>query len=114
MEPLGIETLADLKVGQDLREHISFFGLNFILNETQVTKDDNYDDVVDYLKNGKGPLTNPGVEIIGFLKTMASKDKLNYPDVELVVTNSIYNEGMYCLNSQKKFQKTKILEAIKL
>lgn len=95
MEPLGIHNLADLKVGQGLKDHVSFLGLNFILNGTHAIADEHYDAAVDYLKNGKGPLTNPGIEVVGFLKTEASKDKHYQPDVELLFTNSIYNKGMH-------------------
>lgn len=94
MEPFGITTLSDLKIGQTLKDHLSFIGLNFILNETHAVNDNKYDEVIDYLRNGKGPLTNPGIEMIGYVKTEASKEKHYQPDVEFLFTNSIYNKGM--------------------
>lgn len=93
LELLGIETLVDLKVGHDLKDQMSFLGLNFILNGTQTAGDPHYDEVVDYLKNGHGPLTTPGIEIIGFIKTEASKEQHDQPDVELLFTNKLYNKG---------------------
>lgn len=73
---------------------MSFIGLNFVLDESHKAKeDDKYDEVIDYLKNGEGPLTNPEIEVIGFLKTEASKEKHHYPDVELLITRDIYNKG---------------------
>lgn len=93
LEPLGIETLADLKVGHDLKNQMSFLGLNFILNGTQTAADPHYDEVVDYLKNGHGPLTTPGIEVIGFVKTEASKEQHDQPDVQLLFTNKLYNNG---------------------
>lgn len=94
MEPLEIHTVVDLKVGQHLKDQLSFIGLNFLLNETHGTEDEKYDAAIDYLKNGKGPLTNPGIEIVGYVKTEASKDHHEQPDVELLVTNNIYNKGI--------------------
>lgn len=95
MEPFGIATLSDLKVGQTLKDQLSFIGLNFILNETHAVMDEKYDEVIDYLRNGKGSLTNPGIEVVGYVKTEASREKHDQPDVELLFTNSIYNKGMY-------------------
>lgn len=48
---------------------------------------------MDYLKYGKGPLTTTGVELVGFLQTEASKSKTPYPDVQLLISSNIYNQG---------------------
>lgn len=82
-----------MKVGHGLKDHLAFIGLNFVFNETNEEAHKDYDAVVDYLKNGKGPLTSLGVEALGFLKTEASKEKADYPDVEFLITTDIYNKG---------------------
>ncbi|KAJ8958498.1 hypothetical protein NQ318_002292 [Aromia moschata] len=85
--------VADLKVGHNLKDHIAFVGLNFVFNETAKEVHEGEDSVVDYLKNAKGPLTTAGAEVLGFLKTEISKDKSDYPDVELLITMDLYNKG---------------------
>ncbi|XP_018569548.1 glucose dehydrogenase [FAD, quinone] [Anoplophora glabripennis] len=93
LEHLEIQPVADLKVGHGLKDHLAFIGLNFVFNETNDQLHKDYDAVVDYLKNGKGPLTSLGLEAIGFVKTEASKEKTDYPDVEFLITTDIYNKG---------------------
>ncbi|KAG5900287.1 hypothetical protein JTB14_000814 [Gonioctena quinquepunctata] len=93
LEHLQINPVADLKVGKHLKDQISFIGLNFIFNETGHSDLQKHKILVDYLKNGKGPLTSAGIEAVGFIKTEASKEKADYPDIELIVTKDIQNKG---------------------
>lgn len=82
-ERLHIETVADLKVGHNLRIRPSFIGLDFIYKEPKLQEFDNYVNTLNYLKDGKGPLTSPGIEVLAYLKTDVSKDPVSYPDIEL-------------------------------
>ncbi|KAJ8985230.1 hypothetical protein NQ317_018259 [Molorchus minor] len=93
LDHLDIHPAVDLKVGHGLKDHIAFIGLNFVFNETKKEVTEAEDVVVDYLKNGKGPLTSTGAEVLGFLKTELSKDKSDYPDVEFLITTDLYNKG---------------------
>nr|XP_023011601.1 glucose dehydrogenase [FAD, quinone]-like isoform X1 [Leptinotarsa decemlineata] len=92
LEQLHITPVADLRVGKNLKDQVGFIGLNFILNETSKVHGES-EFLMEYLKNGKGPLTSAGIEAVGFLKTDASKEQAHYPDIELLISNNIYNRG---------------------
>lgn len=91
LEKLDIHVAEDLKVGHDFKDHIAFVGVNYILNETNA--EESKEELVEYLKNGKGPLTSVNVEGLGFIRTPISKDKPDYPDVELIFVPQAYNVG---------------------
>ncbi|KAJ8958502.1 hypothetical protein NQ318_002296 [Aromia moschata] len=162
LEHLHIPVLADLMVGHNFKDHLSFIGLNFVIqpshghhvelppkesnsdhmlfhdhehhelhHDKTMTHDnikqpeqghhdkihydntngdipslyqrygileghrecDRENDIVEYLKNRKGPLTTTGLELVGFLKTEHSRDKTDYPDVGILVTRNLYNKG---------------------
>ncbi|XP_018569540.1 glucose dehydrogenase [FAD, quinone]-like [Anoplophora glabripennis] len=99
LKELNISVVSDLKVGYNLKDHVSFIGLNFVVNNTNIESDGHecHSAVVDYLKYGKGPLTTTGLELVGFLQTEASKIKAHYPDVQLLITRNIYNQGHHHL-----------------
>ncbi|XP_071448275.1 glucose dehydrogenase [FAD, quinone]-like [Hetaerina americana] len=92
LSQLGIPVIADLRVGENLQDHIASGALNFIVNESvslgtnKVINDPNT--IVDYAQERKGPLTVPGgVEAIAFVNTRLPRkpeDRVNdFPDVEL-------------------------------
>lgn len=91
--------VSDLKVGYGLKDHVSFLGLNFLVNATDCEMSKLHqshgcrNDVVDYLKYGKGPLTTTGVELVAFLQTEAFKSQPSYPNIQLLVTRNVYNQG---------------------
>lgn len=94
---MKIPVLANLKVGFNLKDHVAFQGLRFVYNNSH---DHTYfehtnEDLVKYLKEGSGPLTSNGIEMIAFLKTPKSKEKSKYPDIELVMKRDYYLPGMY-------------------
>lgn len=69
-----------------MRDHVAFQGIHFVYNTSHdpVYYKHNHDDYMKYLKDGLGPLTANGLELVGFLKTHISKDKAKYPDIQLV------------------------------
>lgn len=83
LEKLGIPVLQDLNVGQYFKNHVGFFGLDYIYNGTipQYTPSE-LDEVVDYLKNGKGRLSTNGFETIGYIRTNLSPYEKR-PDLEI-------------------------------
>ncbi|XP_019869159.1 glucose dehydrogenase [FAD, quinone] [Aethina tumida] len=95
LKKLDIECVSDLEVGKHLKDHMGFNGLNFIYNSSTHDhhKFNNHDDVVLYLRDGKGPLTAVPNEVIGFVKSEASKDPSDYPDLQLSFTPDIFNHG---------------------
>ncbi|CAH0548913.1 unnamed protein product [Brassicogethes aeneus] len=98
LEQLHIDVVSDLPVGLHLKDHMGFNGLNFIYNDSHVEQQlkkifGNEGEVIDYLKSGHGPLTSVPNEVIAFLKTEASKDHSDYPDLQLLFTSDIFNHG---------------------
>lgn len=73
-------------VGQNLRDHICFYGLNYKLffdwDQTQLAYLTSID---DFIVRGKGPFTTlGGVEGIGFIRTNYSSYVPEAPDIEFM------------------------------
>uniref|UniRef100_A0AAR5Q9H8 Glucose-methanol-choline oxidoreductase N-terminal domain-containing protein n=1 Tax=Dendroctonus ponderosae TaxID=77166 RepID=A0AAR5Q9H8_DENPD len=95
LKPLNIECLSDLKVGKNLIHHVVFAGLKYVYVDANHLKTSGYySKEIDYLRNGRGPLTSTGVDVIGFIKTEFSKGRHLYPDVELLVTSSQIGDNL--------------------
>lgn len=87
LKHLKIEPVADLQVGKHLIHH-AVFPITYLYNTTHHTEPPfYYSKEIDYLRNGRGPLTSTGIDVISFIKTEYSKGRHAYPDVELLVTS---------------------------
>ncbi|XP_038217466.1 glucose dehydrogenase [FAD, quinone]-like [Zerene cesonia] len=91
LESFGINVIQNLPVGQTLYDHISFPGLTFLLNATQLTlaerKIATLQNTVQYTQYGDGPMSSlAGVETIGYIKTQESNELGDVPDIELIGT----------------------------
>lgn len=97
LEYFKIPVVANLKVGYNLKDHLAFQGLRFVYDNTHdhTFYEHSHDDLVRYLKDGAGPLTSNGIEMLAFLKTPKSKDKTKYPDIELIMKRDYYLPGMF-------------------
>lgn len=102
LDELGIELIEDLPVGQNMHDHIAFTGLVFKLNKhislshRTVLRPSSF---MNWMMNGTGPLASlGGVEGIAYIKTKMSKDKVNYPDVELLFIGGSLNSDMGLVN----------------
>lgn len=90
LEEMNIDVLADLPVGYNLQDHITFSGNAFIVNETKICVNEltaaSPLAAAAYL-GGAGPLTLPGGAAgLAFIKTNFSTDyAINRPDIELVM-----------------------------
>ncbi|XP_067124760.1 glucose dehydrogenase [FAD, quinone]-like, partial [Centruroides vittatus] len=115
-----IPVKSDLPVGNNLIDHVSTLGLQFIVDtytfkETRITKED----FMDILINGTGPLTSlGGVEVIGFANSKYNKD-LDWPDLEIfwvsrsVSSDSVLREMSGAVEELKKiFEKYSYLDTI--
>lgn len=93
---MKIPVLANLKVGYNMRDHISFQGLRFVYNTSydDIYYHHKHDFYTNYLRDGSGPLSANGLEMIAFLKTHKSKDKSKYPDIELLMRRDYYVPGL--------------------
>ncbi|XP_015370218.1 PREDICTED: glucose dehydrogenase [FAD, quinone]-like [Diuraphis noxia] len=88
LEPLGINTISDLRVGDNLQEHPSYANLAFTVNQTVgLIPDRIYKRGIRELFNfndGNGWLTTMGCEGLGYIKTKYNKDPGDIPDIEYI------------------------------
>lgn len=88
----GIKVLKDLPVGRNLMDHVALGGLAFIVNDTSSIKTqrilENPNNLYDFLKHHKGPLTIPGgTEALAFFDLSRPNDINGHPDLELLFIN---------------------------
>ncbi|KAL4149873.1 hypothetical protein QTP88_003724 [Uroleucon formosanum] len=88
LEPLGINTISDLRVGDNLQEHPSYANLAFTVNQTVgLIPERLYKQGIRTLFNffdGNGWLTTMGCEGLGYVKTKYNKDPGDVPDIEYI------------------------------
>ncbi|XP_018569546.1 glucose dehydrogenase [FAD, quinone]-like [Anoplophora glabripennis] len=87
---LGIPLIQDLPVGQTLYDHIAYLPLIFRINETMIPSTQALEPIesLKWLINGTGVLSSlGGVEALAYIKTDASKEVEDYPDIELILAS---------------------------
>jgi len=88
LEPLGIKTISDLRVGDNLQEHPSYANLAFTVNQTVgLIPERIYKQSIREFFNffdGNGWLTTMGCEGLGYVKTKYNKDPGDVPDIEYI------------------------------
>lgn len=88
LEPLGIHTVSDLRVGDNLQEHPAFASLAFTVNETVGLIPDRL--IKEILRqtfnflDGTGWFTTMGCEGLGYVKTKYNTDAGDIPDIEYI------------------------------
>ncbi|KAJ6636113.1 Glucose dehydrogenase [FAD, quinone] [Pseudolycoriella hygida] len=86
---LNIPVIQDLKVGYNLQDHVTFNGLDFLVDRPVTINERNVQNpvhVLDYVFRGVGPYTIPGgAEGLAFVKTSNSTFAADYPDIEIVL-----------------------------
>ena len=94
---LGIPILSDLRVGDNLQDHVGLGGLTFVVNEPVSLKKDRFETfsvMMEYVLNEKGPMTNPGVEGLAFVNTKYADSSDDYPDMQFhFAPSSINSDG---------------------
>ncbi|XP_015180329.1 PREDICTED: glucose dehydrogenase [FAD, quinone]-like isoform X2 [Polistes dominula] len=94
LEELGITVISDLRVGDNLQDHVSVGGLSFTINDTITLKKERLVSVpilLNYLINNEGPLTNPGIEALAFINSKYADPSGAYPDIELHLLAGLIN-----------------------
>lgn len=94
LEQHGIPVKVPLEgVGKNLQDHMEFLGLNFLVNNTEALyHPDLKANLKLWLTEGKGPLTRTqNIEALAYLKTKASKEAKDYPDMELQFISRPFN-----------------------
>lgn len=98
LEPLGIKTIRDLRVGDNLQEHPAFAGLNFVINETiSFIPDRIYRNIIGEIfkiyEKKSWMLVLP-CEGIGYVKTKYNTHAGDVPDIEYIfIPTSIAGES---------------------
>ncbi|XP_019697172.1 glucose dehydrogenase [FAD, quinone] [Harpegnathos saltator] len=81
----GIPVISDLRVGDNLQDHVGLGGLVFTVNESiTVTKDrfQTFSVMLEYVLRERGPMTSSLVEGLAFLNTKYADSSGDYPDVQ--------------------------------
>lgn len=90
LRKMNIPVIQDLRVGQNVYDHLAFLALIFTMNTTGIAitpNNLNIQNMKEWLVAGKGPLSLPsGVEGLAFVKTSVSEEEHDHPDIELVVS----------------------------
>lgn len=104
LERVGLDCVQDLAVGHNLKDHVAFLGLNFVSNET-VPEENHKENLISWLKDGKGPLSHVGIEAFAFLKTEISKDLPDYPDIDFKLLPHPMNIGHEAVKNEFNIRK---------
>lgn len=93
----GIPILADLRVGDNLQDHVGLGGLTFLVNEPiTVTKQrfQNFPVMMEYILKERGPMTTPGVEGLAFVNSRYADKSGDYPDIQFhFAPSSVNSDG---------------------
>ncbi|KAJ3664212.1 hypothetical protein Zmor_008399 [Zophobas morio] len=108
LDKFDIPVVAELNVGRRFIDHVAFIGLSLFYKNTTLGKEDETDEIIEYLQKGKGPLSVPGSETVAYFKTDASNHRKRYPDIELF----FYSEKPSPTANSFRF-KPEILESFK-
>lgn len=79
----GIPVISDLRVGDNLQDHVGLGGFTFIVDEPISLKRDRFQTlpvIMQYILNQRGPMTNSGVEGIAFVNSRYADN--DYPDIQ--------------------------------
>lgn len=96
--PLGIKTVSDLRVGDNLQEHPAFAGLAFLVNETvSFVPDRIFRDLINEafkINEKRSFMTTLPPEGVGYVKTKYNTDVGDIPDIEYIfLSTSLAGEG---------------------
>ncbi|KAH0950022.1 hypothetical protein HN011_000820 [Eciton burchellii] len=99
LNKFGIPVISDLRVGDNLQDHVGLGGLTFLVNESITVKKDRFQTVptaFEYIIKERGPMTSPGIEGLAFLNTKYADRSGNYPDVQFhFAPSSINSDGKH-------------------
>jgi choline dehydrogenase-like flavoprotein len=99
---LGIDVIWDAPVGENLMDHVGFFGLTWLLNVsvgiTVSILNPSQPDLKEFLMKRSGVFTTPGTcEVIGFINTKHPRNHSALPDIELLFNSISYRGSIISL-----------------
>ncbi|XP_076665164.1 glucose dehydrogenase [FAD, quinone] [Andrena cerasifolii] len=90
----NIPVISNLRVGDNLQDHVGLGGLTFVVNEPISLKKDRFQTMpvmIEYVLNERGPMTSPGVEGLAFVNSKYADRTGDYPDVQFHFAPSSIN-----------------------
>ena len=90
----NIPVISNLRVGDNLQDHVGLGGLTFVVNEPISLKKDRFQTVpvmIEYVLNERGPMTSPGVEGLAFVNSKYADRTGEYPDIQFHFAPSSIN-----------------------
>jgi len=102
LSELGIDVIWDAPVGENLMDHIGFFGLTWLLNVpigiTISVLNPIQPDMKEFLMKRSGLLTIPSsCEVIGFINTKQPRNHSALPNIELLFSSVSYRSSIITL-----------------
>ncbi|OAD62856.1 Glucose dehydrogenase [acceptor] [Eufriesea mexicana] len=92
---IGIRVIKDLRVGDNLQDHVGMGGLTFLIDKPVAIVQDRFQAApvtMHYIANGRGPMTTlGGVEGYAFVNTKFANRSMDYPDIQLHVAPASIN-----------------------
>lgn len=86
LSKFGIETLKNLKVGENLQDHVGLGGMTFLVNKPVAIVQERFQTVpvtAEYLIHERGPMTTlGGLEGLAFVNTKFANISGTYPDIQ--------------------------------
>ncbi|KAI4503240.1 hypothetical protein M0802_001462 [Mischocyttarus mexicanus] len=86
LEEFGIPVISDLRVGDNLQDHVAFGGLCFTTKDPVTIKEEYFATLsifLNYVINSNGPWTTSGIEAVAFVNSKYVDPSDNYPDIQL-------------------------------
>ncbi|XP_020290755.1 glucose dehydrogenase [FAD, quinone] [Pseudomyrmex gracilis] len=94
---LGIPVISDLRVGDNLQDHVGLGGLTFLIKEPITLQKDRFQTfsvMMEYVLKERGPMTTSGIEGLAFLNTKYADKSGDYPDMQFhFAPSSINSDG---------------------
>ncbi|XP_047346924.1 uncharacterized protein LOC124947997 [Vespa velutina] len=87
LRQIGIPLLKDLRVGENLQDHVGMGGLTFLVDKPVAIVQKRFYGApvtMHYAANGKGPMTTlGGIEGYAFINTKFANKSIDYPDIQI-------------------------------
>ncbi|XP_031330245.1 glucose dehydrogenase [FAD, quinone] [Photinus pyralis] len=94
LESFGIPVLSNLRVGDNLQDHVGLGGYTFIIDQPISFNKQRYqrlDVAMEYILNERGPLTSFGIEGVAFVNTKYAPKSGDWPDIQFHFAGSSVN-----------------------
>ncbi|XP_078042194.1 glucose dehydrogenase [FAD, quinone]-like [Augochlora pura] len=86
LQEMGIPVIKDLRVGDNLQDHVGMGGLTFLVDKPVSIVQNRFQAApitMHYVANGRGPMTTlGGVEGYAFVNTKFANRSIDYPDIQ--------------------------------